>query len=127
MAKKMQPQHVQTYKDATDNLMFLKKEQVQITLYTWTMLAALYLLSKNACTSDRIILGIGVVAVGLISTRILYGFQNAMDTFRKRLSYVYENYFDAGERKSLLLDAKSAHPSTTRVLMAACLIAAVFT
>src|SRR4051794_36925463 len=39
----MPAQHAQAYKDATDNLIYLKKEQVQITYYTWLLLAALYL------------------------------------------------------------------------------------
>jgi hypothetical protein len=41
------------YKDAVDNLIFLKKEQFQVSYYTWLLLAAIYILSQNATTSNE--------------------------------------------------------------------------
>jgi hypothetical protein len=63
----MAPQQAQAYKDATDNLMFLKHEQVEITYYTWLLLAALYLLSKGVNPNDKLILLAGVIAVLILS------------------------------------------------------------
>src|SRR5689334_4535038 len=81
--KAMNPQQAQAYKDATDNLIYLKREQLQLTYYTWLLLAALYILSRQLTSSDiATILKIGVGAVTAGSISILWGFQIAINRFR---------------------------------------------
>src|SRR5205814_8368182 len=46
MSPDMKPHVAQAYKDACDNLIYLKKEQFQVTYYTWLLLAALFILSR---------------------------------------------------------------------------------
>jgi hypothetical protein len=127
MAEEMKPHVAQAYKDATDNLIYLEREQFQITYYTWLLLAALYILAKAGDQSAKIVLLIGVVAVGGLSTQLLLNFQSSIDRFRKRLDHIYATYFDKDEQKGLGLDATSKHASVVRVLIAACLIASAFT
>jgi hypothetical protein len=43
----MSPQKVQAYKDATDNLIYLKKEQLRIVYYTILALTASYTLQRG--------------------------------------------------------------------------------
>ena len=124
----MPPQVVQAYKDATDNLMYLKKEQVQITYYTWLLLAALYILAGNQQTSDnaKAFLGAGTIIVGVASVIFIWSFHRSMAKFRARLRHLYSIYFDKDQRENLALDA-SNHYVMSFVLSAVCVIASFFT
>jgi hypothetical protein len=124
----MTPQLAQAYKDATDNLMYLKKEQVQITYYTWALLAALYLISKNQDinTAMKAVLAVGSLAVGGFSSYIIWSFHRSMAAFRRRLRHIYKTFFDEEQRRNLGLNADD-HYSLTILLIAVCLIASVFT
>jgi hypothetical protein len=124
----MPNQVVHAYKDATDNLMYLKKEQVQITYYTWLLLAALYVLSRNQQTSDnaKAFLATGTILVGVASISFICSFHRSMAGFRRRLRTLYSKYFDADERQELNLDA-SDHYLMTFLLSAACFMASGFT
>ena len=97
----MPNQHVQAYKDATDNLLYLKKEQLQLTYYTWLLLAALYVLSGKASPNARAFLEVGTGVVGLFSVLMLWGFQTSMKRLRSRLRTLYDRYFDKDEQISL--------------------------
>jgi hypothetical protein len=124
----MSAQHVQAYKDATDNLIYLKREQFQITYYTWLLLAALYILSRQIKSEDTtMILKAGVGAVTGASISILWAFQAAINRFRKRLGYIYATYFDETDRIGLGLDAKDSHRGVVGLLTLVCLIAGLFT
>src|SRR6266576_466890 len=70
--KNMPTQHVQAYKDACDNLIYLKREQFQITYYTWLLLAALYILAHSADGTTRIVLLVGTLVVGALSIWTLW-------------------------------------------------------
>jgi len=45
---------------------------------------------------------------------------------RKRLAYVYKEYFNDKERRGLGLDAESGHPWVVWILTAAIAVAAIF-
>jgi hypothetical protein len=126
MAQKMETHVVQAYKDACDNLMYLKKEQFQVTYYTWLLLAALYILARGL-PAARMVLLIGALVVGALSIGTLVHFQRAMGRFRERLNQIYRLYFTPQEVQGLGLDATSKHPYVVRVLGATCAVASIFT
>lgn len=109
--------------------MFLKREQVQITYYTWLLLAALYVLSRSETASqgNKLILAAGVVLVGALSISVVVIFQLSMNRFRKRLNAVHQTYFTERDRKALHLDAQSQHLLVTVLLIAVCVVASIFT
>ncbi|MBR1241592.1 hypothetical protein JQ620_15795 [Bradyrhizobium sp. AUGA SZCCT0274] len=122
----MNPQQAQAYKDATDNLIYLKREQFQVTYYTWLLLAALYILSRQL-KSDILVLQVGVVAVTAASIAILWTFQRNINRFRERLNYIYGKYFDEAERKGLGLNATDPHRGVVLFLTLVCVVAGGFT
>lgn len=120
----------QAYKEACDNLMYLKKEQFQVTYYTWALLAALFLLSSSF-PRGRPILFFGAFAVGILSVLTLIYFQRSLKKFRLRLAFIYGEYFSDEERTGLF---GSAHAPARRKLRYAfvllcltCSIGSVFT
>jgi hypothetical protein len=126
--KAMNPQQAQAYKDATDNLIYLKREQLQLTYYTWLLLAALYILSRQLTSSDiATILKIGVGAVTAGSISILWGFQIAINRFRARLAHIYEKHFDEPDRTGMGLNAADSHVGVVIILTLVCLVAGGFT
>jgi hypothetical protein len=125
--KTMTAQQAQAYKDACDNLIYLKREQFQVTYYTWLVLAALFILSKQVPQQPKLILMGGVVICGLLSVGTLLSFKKSITRFRKRLNFIYQTYFDERERTELGLEADEPHSDVVSILMATCALAAVFT
>ena len=105
MPPDMKPHVAQSYKDACDNLIYLKKEQFQVTYYTWLVLAAVYILSR-ALSDMKILLVGGTCAVGLFSLAVIVYFQFAVERHRSRLAHIYVDYFTENERERLGLDAQ---------------------
>lgn len=126
MADDMQPQYVQAYKDATDNLMYLKKEQLQLTYYTWLLLAAIYILADKLSPNAQSFLEVGAAFVGLFSVMLLWSFQRSMSQFRRRLRALYNKFFDKADHVPFVLNADD-HYLVVGLLMAACLVASGFT
>jgi hypothetical protein len=125
----MKPHVAQAYKDACDNLINLKKDQLQVTYYTWLMLAALYLLARALPAEPYVreaLLG-GTVLVGFFSACILLSFQRSIGRFCERLARIYKDYFTQSERERLGLDATNKHRLTGGILVSSVLIAAAFT
>jgi len=122
----MPSQHVQAYKDATDNLMFLKREQVQITYYTWLLLASLYILAQQATEDAKAFLQAGCVVVCAYAVIMLWDMHGSMSGFRKRLRHIYSTYFSPDERGQLCLDARD-HYMFVLILTLVCLVASGFT
>ena len=88
MASEMKPHVSQAYKDACDNLIYLKKEQFQVTNYTWLVLAALYILSRKftaGTVGNDLLIG-GAFVVGIVSLLVLWDFQSSIERFRNRLA-----------------------------------------
>jgi hypothetical protein len=134
MAKEMKPHVAQAYKDATDNLIYLKREQIQVTYYTWLLLAALYILARSVDVSLKPVLLGGTFLVGAISIVILCFFQWSIHRFRRRLDHVYDVYFTPYERTRLGLNATTRrwrtvllHSIPVSLLIATCLVASIFT
>ncbi|MEH2503700.1 hypothetical protein V1290_002511 [Bradyrhizobium sp. AZCC 1578] len=125
-APDMKPHVGQAYKDACDNLIYLKKEQFQVTYYTWLVLAALYILSRAFPVAKEVLVW-GTCAVGFISFFVLLNFQSSIERHRKRLASIYEDYFTERERKRLGLDATSTHRLVCGILSLAVLGATAFT
>ncbi len=117
----------QVYKDATDNLIYLKREQVQITYYTWLLLAAVYILSRNhqsVCAQTG--LSIGSILVGFFSIAFILSFYRSMRKFRGRLNQIYNStYFTAEQRTALHLHA-GKHRFVTTLLAFICAVASLF-
>lgn len=129
MASEMKPHVSQAYKDACDNLIYLKKEQFQVTNYTWLVLAALYILSRKftaGTVGNDLLIG-GAFVVGIVSLLVLWDFQSSIERFRNRLAHVYEDYFTKGECERLGLDAKSKHRYISAILSFAVVVATAFT
>jgi hypothetical protein len=117
----------EVYKDATDNLIYLKREQVQIAYYTWLLLAAVYILSRNhQSVLAAIVLSVGSIVVGVFSITFIWRLHSSMGKFRSRLSYIYETYFTEGQRKALHLYA-GRHYFVTFLLSFIAGVASVFT
>jgi hypothetical protein len=123
----MTPQVAQAYKDATDNLIFLKREQFQITYYTWLLLAALYILSQRPNLNERAFLQAGVICVGVLSVTLIWSFYSSVKKFRLRLDSIYHTYFTQIERTDLQLEAAEPRVFVCWLLTAACIIASCFT
>jgi hypothetical protein len=122
----MRPHVAQAYKDACDNLIYLKKEQFQVTYYTWLVLAAFYVLSR-AFPGIKTELLWATCALGFLSIFILTDFQRAMKRFRDRLANIYADYFTKSERERLRLDATSSHWFIAGILYLSVVVATFFT
>ena len=126
MAEDMPQQYAQAYKDAVDNLIYLKREQFQVTYFTWLLLAALYILSGKASPNARSFLEMGAGLVGLFSVGTLLSFHRSMSGFRKRLRAIYDKFFDKPDHATFVLNAED-HYHVVGLLIAACLVASGFT
>jgi len=107
MPKEM-PKPVQlVYKDAVDNLVFIKRQEWLVTSYALSAYAALVTVVK-AIPLTTIVGKLGfmatVVVIAYFSFRVLDNFDVGIQKFRKRLSWIYETYFDDAERSGLGFD-----------------------
>jgi hypothetical protein len=117
----------QVYKDAADNLIYLKKEQVQITYYTWLLLAAVYILSRtHPSVRAMIVLSAGSLVVGLFSILFILSLQSSMGKFRSRMNRIYETWFTEEQRTALHLHV-GTHFFATALLSLMCGVASIFT
>jgi len=103
----MPPQAVQAYKDATDNLIYLKREQLQIIYYTILVLAAIYILAKPETASANLRAFFIFCTAGLTFFSIwkVWEFQLAIKKFRIRLAQLYDEFFTETQRSNLCLEA----------------------
>jgi lysylphosphatidylglycerol synthetase-like protein (DUF2156 family) len=122
----MKPNVVQAYKDACDNLIYLKKEQFQITYYTWLVLAALYLLSRSFVPGTTVLF-YGTFVVGILSIVTLIYFHLAIGRFSKRLDHIYADYFTDEERTRLCLETTIGHWFVMIILVLTAAVATLFT
>jgi len=127
----MLPQMVQAYKDATDNLIFLKKQQWQVTNYLFIAEAAIFILSREVGPNPRAFLEMLTIPTALIAVGVLWMMQWSMTKFRKRLAFIYENYFAKDQQEIMELhvtkDAFFEGSFITFVLTLAALAAGIFT
>jgi len=126
-AKQMGPNVAQAYKDATDNLIYLKRDQFQVTYYVWLMLAALYILSNGRSPGEKLFLQGGAALVGFLSVSLVWNFHASMEKFRSRLNSIYQNYFNDDEQRILQLEGANPHCFVTFLLTLSCVFASFFT
>lgn len=94
------------YKDAIDNLMFMKKQQWTVTNYLVAIFAGIFAFSRAILN-----LGIGerVALASLVVLALCYGFylliaiQVGMAKFRRRLAWINKTFFSENELQSLEL------------------------
>jgi hypothetical protein len=92
------------YKDAVDNLRFIKQQEWTVTRYALTAYAALFAVAKIAPNaSDKIFLIAATCLVALFSLMILCSLLDSLEKFRSRIGWVYKNYFSCDEREGLRL------------------------
>jgi hypothetical protein len=104
-AERQMPGHVEAaYKDAVDNIIFLKRQQWVATNYALLVYAAIFVISAQYFSRTdfaRNALGIVAIATFLIHCYIMFVFQRAIDKFRSRLYWIYRTYFNGEEQAGL--------------------------
>jgi hypothetical protein len=99
------PGHVEAaYKDAVDNIIFLKRQQWVATNYALLVYAAIFLIAAqyfNRTDFARNSLGIVAIVTFLVQWYMMYLFQRAIDKFRGRLYWIYRTYFNGEEQAGL--------------------------
>ena len=88
-AERQMPVNVETaYKDAVDNIIFLKRQQWVATNYALLVYAAIFVISAQYFSRTdfaRNALGIVAIATFLIHCYIMFVFQRAIDKFSTAL------------------------------------------
>jgi hypothetical protein len=104
-AAEQMPEHVgAAYKDAVENILFLKRQQWLATNYALLIYAAIFLISAhyfNRTDVARNWLGIITIATFIVHWYMLHLFQREIDRFRNRVAWVYRTYFTSDERAGL--------------------------
>jgi hypothetical protein len=126
--------HVEAaYKDAVENILFLKRQQWVATSYAVLVYAAIFVVSGTFSRTDfaRNILGIVTIITFGIHWYMMYVFQRAIQRCRRRLDWVYQTYFSQEERVGLdlqlgpIADREQWQVSTALLLVS--LVGAVLT
>jgi hypothetical protein len=136
-AAQQMPEHVGTaYKDAVDNIIFLKRQQWLATNYALLVYAAIFVISAHYFSRTDLArnwLGVLTIATFIIHwcMCMLHLFQRAIEKFRNRLGWIYRTYFSAEERAGLdvQLEPRSYwyQPEVYIGLMAVSFVGAVLT
>ena len=129
------PAHVEVaYKDAVDNIVFLKKQQWQATNYTILVYAAIFLISAHYFSRTdfaRNWLGIITIVTFVIHWYMMHLFQSTINKFRDRIVWIYRTYFTAQERAGLDLRLEPRtywhEPDTYIALLAVSFVGALLT
>jgi hypothetical protein len=99
------PGHVQAaYKEAADNIIFLKRQQWVATNYALLVYAAIFVISAqlfHRTDLARNSLGIIAIATFFIHCYMMFLFQRAIEKFRARLYWIYRTYFNGEEQAGL--------------------------
>jgi cellobiose-specific phosphotransferase system component IIC len=103
--ERQMPVHVEAaYKDAVDNIIFLKRQQWAATNYALLVYAAIFVISAQYFSRTdfaRNSLGIVAIVTFFIHCYVMFVFQRAIDTFRSRLYWIYSTYFNREEQVGL--------------------------
>ncbi len=132
-AQQMTP-HIETaYKDAAENIIFLKRQQWVATNYAVLVYAAIFAISGTYFSRTdfaRNTLGIVTIVTFVTHWYMIYLFQRAIQMYRRRLDWVYQTYFSQEERVGLNLPPGPAVREQWEVstaLLLVSLVGAVFT
>ncbi len=111
--ERQMPVHVEAaYKDAVDNIIFLKRQQWLATNYALLVYAAIFVISAHYFSRTDLArnwLGVLTIATFVIHWYMLHLFQREIEKFRNRLGWIYRTYFSAEERTGL--DVKLEPPN----------------
>jgi hypothetical protein len=100
--KEMPNRILMVYKDALDNLKFLKEQQWPVTKYALTAYGVLFAAVKVINTPSYNGLFIAAVwLVFLFSLVVLVSFMHGMRRFRARVRWIYDNCFPGNEQEGL--------------------------
>jgi hypothetical protein len=101
------PEHVQVaYKDAVDNIIFLKRQQWVATNYALLLYAILSVVSARYFSRNDVVrgwLGFFTIATFFYHLYMMNSFQRAIAKFGNRLGWIYSTYFSSEERIGLAL------------------------
>jgi cellobiose-specific phosphotransferase system component IIC len=104
-SERQMPGHVEAaYKDAVDNIIFLKRQEWVATNYALLVYAAIFVIAAqyfNRTDFARNSLGIVAIVTFLVHLYMMYLFQRAIDKFRGRLYWIYRTYFNGEEQAGL--------------------------
>lgn len=104
-AERQMPGHVEAaYKDASDNILFLKRQQWVATNYALVVYAAIFAIAAqlfHRTDFARNSLGILAIVTFVIHGYMMFVFQRAIDRFTARLYWIYRTYFTGDERAGL--------------------------
>src|SRR4030095_4625483 len=103
--ERQMPVHVEAaYKEAVDNIIFLKRQQWVATNYALLVYAAIFVISAQYFSRTdfaRNTLGIVAILTFFIHWYMIYVLQRAIDKFRARLYWIYKTYFNREEQAGL--------------------------
>jgi hypothetical protein len=108
-AEVQMPEHIgAAYRDAVDNIIFLKRQQWVATNYALLVYAAIFVISAQYFQRTdfaRNALGIVAIIAFFIHWYMMFLFQSAIEKFRARLYWIYRTYFNGEEQAGLDLPA----------------------
>src|SRR5215469_10772674 len=103
--ERQMPEHVEAaYRDAVENILFLKRQQWLATNYVLLLYAAIFVISANYFSRTDVArnsLGVVTVCAFFIHWFMMNLFQRGIEKFRNRLGWVYRTYFSEEERAGL--------------------------
>ena len=104
-AERQMPGHVKAaYRDAVENILFLKRQQWLATTYVLLLYVAIFVISAQYFSRTDVArnwLGAITIAAFVVHWWTLHSFQCSIETFRNRLAWVYSTYFSEDERTGL--------------------------
>ena len=104
-AERQMPGHVTAaYRDAVDNILFLKRQQWMATNYVLLLYVAIFVISARFFSRTDVArnwLGVLTIAAFVVHWGMLHIFQRSIETFRNRLVWVDRTYFSDEERAGL--------------------------
>jgi hypothetical protein len=100
-SERLMPEHIgAAYRDAVDNIIFLKRQQWLATNYVLLLYAAIFIISAHYFSrTDAARNWLGVLTIGAFGIHwwVLHLLQSAIATFRSRLDWIYSTYFTREE------------------------------
>jgi len=112
-AEGQMPEHIgAAYRDAVDNIIFLKRQQWLATNYALLVYAAIFVISAQYFSRTdfaRNSLGVVAIVAFCLHCYMMFVFQSAIEKFRARLYWIYRTYFNREEQTGLdLLRSRSS-------------------
>jgi hypothetical protein len=134
MPQQPMPNHIGcAYQDAADGMRFLQLQQWAATAFALVIYTAIFVISAHYFSRTdfaRNWLGLLVILTFVVHWYIVSQFQRQIDVLNRRLIWIYQTYFNQGERLDLQLEPRSPWWSQSGAfigLLAVSLIAALLT